>query len=105
PLADRGRDRSLEGDLVTPDRLEQLDGQWLSAPLEGDDTRVVRLPVDRHAGNLQDAEDGLADFGADPVAGDERDSMGHGVLRVETIIGRLACPSRRARCRPSPSLP
>ena len=46
PLRDRRRHRSLERDLVPPDRVEQRAGQRLVVPLEGRHARVVPLPLD-----------------------------------------------------------
>ena len=76
-LADRRRHRSLERDLVAADRVDQLHRQRLAGPLEREDAGVVRLPVDRDARRLEDADDRVGDLGSDAVAGNQRDGVCH----------------------------
>ena len=55
----------------------QLDRQRLAGALERERRRPVTFPVDRDAGGREDAQDRFGDFGADAVAGNERDGVGH----------------------------
>ena len=78
PLADRRRHRALERDLVAADRV---DAARPAAAGPCARTRATpaswRLPVDRDAGGGEDADDGVGDFGADAVAGNQRDGVCH----------------------------
>ena len=55
PLPDRRGDRSLQGDLVALDRLEDLVGQRCAVPLHDRFTSVHDLPVETDPGRVQDA--------------------------------------------------
>ena len=76
-LADRRRDRPLEGDLVAPDRLEDVFRE--RRPVLGHDglAGVDDLPFERDARGVEDAAGRLRQLRADAVAGDEGDSVGH----------------------------
>ena len=50
-------------------------GSVVAGALEREDAGVVALPVDRHAGRVEDADDRVGDFRADAVAGNERDGV------------------------------
>ena len=80
PLGYRRRDRTLECDLVSANRVEQLDGQRLAEALERDDPCVVAFPLDVGAGGLENSDDRLRDFRADAVTGDQRDRLMDGSM-------------------------
>ncbi len=76
-LADRRRDRALEGDLVALDRLEDVLRE--RRPVLGDDALagVHDLPVEGDAGGVEHATGRLRQLRTDAVAGDQGDSVGH----------------------------
>ena len=86
PLADRRRDRALQGDAVGRHRVEQRLRQRAARLLHGRDAGVVLVPLDDDASRLDDAHDGGADLRPDAVSGNERDPMSH----LHAIIG--PCP-------------
>ncbi len=75
--ADRRRHRSLQGDLVTADRIEQLRRQRVAVLLEREHAGQVRFPLGLETGAVENPDNGRRDLGADAVAGNERDGVGH----------------------------
>jgi hypothetical protein len=75
--ADRRGDRSFQRDLVPADGVDQLDGQRLAGALERPHARQVMLPLDRHAGRFQDANNRFGHFRSDAVARNEGDGVRH----------------------------
>jgi len=70
-LADRSGARSLEGDRVTRDRVEQIARQRLSGLVERRDSGVLAVPGDAGAGGVEDRDHRGSHFGPDPVTGNE----------------------------------
>src|SRR5262249_11593480 len=81
-LTDGRRDRTLQRDAVSADRVDERGRERLACALKCDHARVVALPVDRHAGGAENADDRRRHLGPDAVAGNERDGVGpSGILR------------------------
>ena len=77
-LADRGRDRALERDAVSPDRRERLVGERVAAVLVHHvGAGRLDVPVELDAGRLEHAARRLGQLGADSVAGDQGDAVCH----------------------------
>src|SRR5262249_29482372 len=76
-VRDRRGHRPFQRDFVPAHRLDQLDRQGLPGTLEREHPGVVRFPLDRDAGCLQDADDGFGHFRTDAVARNERDRVCH----------------------------
>jgi hypothetical protein len=73
---------ALQRDAVPPDRLDRLLGERRAVMPHRFGARRRLLPLDRHAGGREDADDGVGHLRADPVPGDERhppDGMRHDV--------------------------
>jgi hypothetical protein len=92
-LRDRRRDRAFESDLVAADRIEQRARQRLAVALERGDPRVVPLPVDVDSRGFEDPDDGRGHFGADSIAGDQRDCVAHWLRK--SLIPNLRIPNLR----------
>ena len=77
--ADRGRDRSLDGHAVASDRLDDPVRQ--RRPLAGDRrlAGLLDVPFEADAGRLEHVLGGLGQLRTDPVAGDQRDGVAHGI--------------------------
>ncbi len=86
-LADGGRDRALERDLVARDRLEDMLRERRS--VLGDDgfAGVDRLPLELDAGRIEDAAGCLRQLRPDAVAGDQGDSVGHAAILARRTRG------------------
>src|SRR5205814_7093198 len=69
---DRRRDRTLEGDLVLADGVE--DDIWEGSPelRDGGFARLLDIPLEPDARGLQHADRRVADLRADPVPRDQR---------------------------------
>src|SRR3990172_3100776 len=78
--AARRRDRTLDGDLVPADRLQDFVGGDGAVLLGGADAGLPDVPVELDAGGLEDADCGFGDLGAGAVARYEGDAMGHAVF-------------------------
>jgi hypothetical protein len=87
-LAHRRGDRALEGDLVLPDRLEDVLRQ--RRPVLADDrfARVDGLPFESDARGIEDAAGCLRQLRSDAVARNEGDAVGHAVILARARPGR-----------------
>ena len=74
--SDRRGDRPFERHFVALNGFVERRGNVLAEDLEGFGAGGVALPIEVDAGGFKDADDGLRDFGADAVAGDQRDLVG-----------------------------
>src|SRR6185436_16452307 len=90
--ADGRRDRALERDLVAPDGLQDTLREWRALARDGRLAGLLDLPFEGDAGRVEDASRRLRQLRPDAVAGDERDSVGHG-----RILG--SAPIRAAGAR------
>ena len=63
----------FERDLVALDRFVEGGGNVFAEDFEGLGAGGEALPLPLDAGGFEDADDGLRDFGADAVAGNEGD--------------------------------
>ena len=70
-------DGPFKGDAVALDGFVERGGNVFAVNLEGFSAGGVALPVEFDAGGFKDADDGVGDFGADAVAGDEGDFVRH----------------------------
>ena len=61
----------LSATLVALDGFVERGGNVLAVDLEGFGAGGEALPLELDAGGFEDADDGLRDFGADAVAGDQ----------------------------------
>src|SRR5829696_6792713 len=87
PGADGRGQRPLDRHPVAADGVEHLLGQGRAVTVDDLGPGLLDVPVELDAGALQDPAGRLRQLWSDPVAGDERDAMGHG--------GKLLC----SRCR------
>jgi len=74
--ADGSGDRAFEGDAVALDGFVEGGGDVLAVDFEGFGPGSKALPLKLDAGGFEDADYGVGDFGADAVAGNERDLVG-----------------------------
>jgi hypothetical protein len=79
PVADGGRDGTLQGDAVSADRVQQLGGKRRARALDGGRACIVPLPLCVEAGLVEDAQHRVGDFRTDAVAGDQGDGPRHSV--------------------------
>ena len=75
--ADGRGDRALQRDFVALDRFVKRGGDVFAEDFEGLGAGGKALPLPLDAGSFEDANDGLGDFRADAVAGNERDFVRH----------------------------
>jgi hypothetical protein len=78
PGADRGGQRPLDGHAVAADGVQHVVGQGRAVLVDDLGPGLLDVPVERHAGALEDPAGRLRQLRSDPVPGDERDAMGHG---------------------------
>ena len=97
--ADRGGDRSLDGDLVAPHRLEDGLGERRAVLLHDVEAGLPALPLDGHAGGLDHRDEGVGELGPGAVAGDQGHAVGHGAPSLVTNARRDGGSSRRRRPR------
>jgi hypothetical protein len=71
--ADGGGNGALESYLVTGDGVAEIGGDEFAENFEGLGSSGEAFPLPLDAGSFEDAEDGLRNFRADAVAGDEGD--------------------------------
>src|SRR5581483_784104 len=71
------RERSLETDLVPPQRVERGLRERVAEPLQRGDPDVVDVPFDLDTGCLDGTARRLDDLGARAITGDEGDAMRH----------------------------
>ncbi len=64
-------------DLVALDGVVEVGGNVLAEDLEGLGAGGEALPLPLDAGGFKDADDGLRDFGADAIAGNEGNFVRH----------------------------
>src|SRR5204863_4222394 len=81
-LAYGRRQRSLQGEFISPDRVQQLVGDRLALPLERFRAGEERLPFDFHARGFNDFLRRARHFGSDPVARYQRRDMLHSMTSV-----------------------
>jgi hypothetical protein len=89
PLPHWRRDRTLEGDLVALDRVQDVLGQRRSVLGHDGLTRVDDLPVEGDARRVEDASGCLRQLRSDAVAGDQGHTVGHGPI--------VSAPAGKAR--------
>jgi hypothetical protein len=94
--ADGSRDRTLDGDLVLLDRLEDAVGEGRALGLVDVSAGLLPVPLELDAGGFEHFRGRIRDLGAGAVPADEGDSVGHGfpfspseILKVEG--GIMAC--------------
>ncbi len=91
-LADGSRDRPLEGDLRGSDRFEHVLGQrravFRDLRLAGVDTD----PFEGQSGCLENGDRGVGQLGADAIAGDQGDGVGHAGTNLVAQITASALP-------------
>ena len=75
--ADRGGDGALQSDAGALDGFVQLFRNVLLVFLVGLGAGGEGFPIELEAGSFEDTNGGGGDFGADAVAGDERDFVCH----------------------------
>jgi hypothetical protein len=76
--ADRGRDRSLDRHPVATNAFEDALRERRPLRRDGRLAGLLHLPGEADPGRLQDTDSGLGELGADPIAGDQSDGVGHG---------------------------
>ena len=84
--ADGGGDGALERDAVALDGFVEGGGDVLAVDLEGFGAGGEALPLEFDAGGFEDADDGVRDFRADAVAGDQGDFVGLSFLTLAPIL-------------------
>ena len=89
-LADRGRDRALEGDLVSADRFQDVLGERRAVLRDDGLACVDRLPFELDPGRVEDPPSGFRQLRTDAVAGDQGHTVGHG-----PIVAALGRSSRQ----------
>src|SRR6266568_167901 len=75
--ANGGGDGALERDLIAFDGLAEIRGDVFAEDFKGFGAGGEALPLPLDAGGFEDADDGVRDFGADAVAGDQGYFVGH----------------------------
>ena len=53
--------------------------------LHGEDAGGVRFPLDLKPGGFENLDDGVGDFGADAVAGNQRDGVFHDECTIRQV--------------------
>ena len=76
-FADRCRHRPLQSDSIASDRREQCLRQRRAMLFDCDNACVMALPFHVDAGRFDDADNGIGDFGSDPVAWNESNGVAH----------------------------
>src|SRR5690606_33912199 len=97
--ADGRRERALQREARPRDGVENGRRERVAGGLEGRHPRHLLVPLERDAGRLEHAPRRADDLGADPVAGDEGDTVGHECGRAVEWDGRRSYtrPSRPSR--------
>src|SRR6266511_990731 len=93
PGAHGGGDRALDRRPGSPDRLQDALGERGSLAFHHGSPGLLDVPLDRHAGRVEDQPHGVRHLGPDAVAGDERDRVGHVRQATEKAVGRPGSPT------------
>ena len=81
----------FERDLVALDGFVERGGDVFAEDFEGLGAGGEALPLEFDAGGFEDADDGLRDFGADAVAGDEGYFVGSSSLCIARSFSASWC--------------
>ena len=90
-FGDGRRGGSLQRDLVSANRLNEVRWQCLAHLFERRHARDVPFPFDCHSRRLENAENGFGDFRADAVAGDQSNGVGHTCAGPKSCAAEVRC--------------
>ncbi len=90
--ADRRRHRTLQSDARSLDRIVEVLRNVFLVFLESLGASHEGFPLELEAGGFENADDGIGDFGANAVAGNEGNAMGH---KEMILAGAWTSTSRR----------
>jgi hypothetical protein len=95
-MADRRGDGSLDGNLVAPDGVQDGLGKGGPGRLDHSLARVLDIPIERHAGCIENPARGLGNLRAGPVSGNQGDLVGQIGTVLSLWTRKIASPASLA---------